>query len=177
MSQIDRNHGMLDAQFHAISHYDSPADVVRDRTLSSSEKRVILSSWASDMYAVESSPGLREIPGIAHRIALRDIMAALRELDDEDEPMPSPDADYPRPLVRRTGSKPERPTAITSPFHFRSRWTREANVQRYRKLLMTQLTDDERQFIARRLDEELRALEEDFEASVGHRRDLSMQPA
>jgi hypothetical protein len=36
-----------------------------------------------------------------------------------------------------------------------SRWTREANVRRYRKLLNTQLTDVERDFIERRLAEEL----------------------
>jgi hypothetical protein len=36
-----------------------------------------------------------------------------------------------------------------------SRWTREANVRRYRKLLTTQLTDIERSFIERRLAEEL----------------------
>jgi len=37
-----------------------------------------------------------------------------------------------------------------------SRWTREANVRRYRKLLNTRLTDIERNFIERRLAEELR---------------------
>jgi hypothetical protein len=36
------------------------------------------------------------------------------------------------------------------------RWTREANVRRYRKLLDTQLTDLERSFVERRLAEELR---------------------
>ena len=37
-----------------------------------------------------------------------------------------------------------------------ARWTREANVRRYRKLLKTQLTDIERSFVERRLAEELR---------------------
>ncbi len=36
-----------------------------------------------------------------------------------------------------------------------SRWSREENVRRYRKLLNTQLTGIERKFIKRRLAEEL----------------------
>jgi hypothetical protein len=41
-----------------------------------------------------------------------------------------------------------------------SRWTREENVRRYRKLLNTPLTDIERNFIERRLAEELQARSE-----------------
>ncbi|MCA1454823.1 hypothetical protein I6F35_16565 [Bradyrhizobium sp. BRP22] len=74
--------------FHPAAHYDSPADVLTDPQLSRSEKRVILSSWASDMFAVESCPGLREIPGIGHSIRLADILAALRQLDDDEDPPP-----------------------------------------------------------------------------------------
>lgn len=75
--------------FHPASHYDSPTAVLKDRELSRSEKRIILSSWASDMFAVESCPGLREIPGMGHTIRLADILAALRELDDDgDDPPP-----------------------------------------------------------------------------------------
>lgn len=72
--------------FHPASHYDSPMDVLNDSALLSSAKRVILSSWASDVYAVESCPGLREIPGVGHTIRLADILAALRRLDDDDDP-------------------------------------------------------------------------------------------
>jgi hypothetical protein len=54
------------------------------------EKRVILSSWASDMFAVESCPSLREIPGIGRAIRLADILAALRKLDGEDDDPPRP---------------------------------------------------------------------------------------
>jgi hypothetical protein len=36
------------------------------------------------------------------------------------------------------------------------RWSREANVRRYRKLLKTRLTDLERRFVERRLAEETR---------------------
>ena len=52
--------------FHAFLHpasaYQTPDDVLRDPTLSDAEKRVILSSWASDANVVESQPWLRQIP-------------------------------------------------------------------------------------------------------------------
>jgi hypothetical protein len=141
------------AQFHPISHYGSPAAVLRDAKLSIAEKRLILSSWASDMYAVDSQPALREIPGIAHPLRLSEILGALRQLDHEDQP--------PRP---RGGAA----MRITRPIHVNAlgesvrpgratlrRFSREANVQRYRKLLATKLTDHERRFVERRLAEEL----------------------
>lgn len=74
--------------FHPAAHYASPNAVLDDGKLSTAEKRIILSSWASDMYAVESHPALREIPGMDHPIRLADILAALRELDDDDDPPP-----------------------------------------------------------------------------------------
>jgi len=74
--------------FHPAAGYSSPDDVLNDRALSVGEKRIILSSWASDMYAVESCPALREVPGIGHRIRLVDILSALRQLDSEDDPPP-----------------------------------------------------------------------------------------
>jgi hypothetical protein len=74
--------------FHPAAHYDSPAQILADPRLSRSEKRVILSSWASDMFAVESCPGLREIPGVGHSIRLADILSALQQLDDDDDSLP-----------------------------------------------------------------------------------------
>lgn len=74
--------------FHPAAHYDSPDDVLNDASLSTPEKRVILSSWASDMYAVESCPALREIPGMGHTIRLSSILAALRQLDEDDDDPP-----------------------------------------------------------------------------------------
>ena len=76
------------ALFHPAAHYDSPDDVLNDRRLSDAEKRVVLSSWASDIYAVESCPALREIPGIGHTIRLADILSALRRLDGGDDDPP-----------------------------------------------------------------------------------------
>ncbi|WP_249149943.1 hypothetical protein [Bradyrhizobium liaoningense] len=77
-----------DPLFHPAAHYPSPNAVLADRDLSTAEKRIILSSWASDMFAVESHPALREIPGMDHPIRLADILAAMRKLDDDDDPPP-----------------------------------------------------------------------------------------
>jgi hypothetical protein len=81
-----RSFTVVDTDFHPVSHYDTPADILCDGKLSTAEKRVILSSWASDMYAVESHPALREVPGVAHVMRLSDILAALRELDGQFDP-------------------------------------------------------------------------------------------
>ena len=88
MSQADRTANTVGPSFHPVSHYDSPVAVLNDAALSTDEKRVILSSWASDMYVVESQPGLREVPGIRHRLRLDDILTALKQLDDDSDPPP-----------------------------------------------------------------------------------------
>ncbi len=63
-------------------------------------------------------------------------------------------------LLRRAVGKlaaTRRHSPIRAPrMEVRSRWTREENIRRYRRLLTTQLTDMERSFIERRLTEELR---------------------
>ena len=89
MTNINANARNLQPVFHPATCYESPASVLTDSELSTPEKRIILSSWASDMYAVESCPALREVPGMSHTIRLADILAALRELDgdnDNDDP-------------------------------------------------------------------------------------------
>jgi hypothetical protein len=171
MSQADRTAHNVEPFFHPVSYYDSPDDVLHDAKLSSAEKRVILSSWASDMYAVESQPALRKVPGIPHKLRLEGILAALKRLDDENEPPPrggmamrlprfskldctTPD-EPPRLVDRPTARRRYRSTQASRDASH-SRWTREANVRRYRKLLNTRLTDVERNFIERRLAEELR---------------------
>ena len=171
MSQAGRTANDVGHLFHPVSHYDSPDDVLNDVALSTDEKRVILSSWASDMYVVESQPAFREVPGIPHRIRLDDILAALRQLDSENDPPPRGGVAMRLPGFSRlecVASRESRPdigrlasTRRHSPLrapsmHGRSRWTREENIRRYRRLLNTQLTDIERSFIERRLAEELR---------------------
>jgi hypothetical protein len=92
MTNANTNTGKLDPFFHpaAAAHYASPENVSNDVELSTPEKRIILSSWASDMFAVESCPALREVPGMGHAIRLADILAALRKLDGEDDDPPRP---------------------------------------------------------------------------------------
>lgn len=168
MSQINHTADSPAPLLHSASHYDSPDDVLNDGRLSTNEKRVILSSWASDMYGVPSQPALREVPGIPRRLRLADILAALKRLDDEDDPPPCGGLTKPLPRLDQVdgtvsdashrfadgrGTSRGRPLKISQPH---SRWTREANVRRYRRLLKTQLTDIERDFIERRLIEELR---------------------
>jgi hypothetical protein len=88
MSQVDRTINIPDPIFHPASHYLSPEDVLDDAGLSIDEKRLILSSWASDMYVVESQPAFREVPDIPHKLRLDDILAALKRLDGDNDPPP-----------------------------------------------------------------------------------------
>ncbi|WP_175068426.1 hypothetical protein [Bradyrhizobium uaiense] len=166
MSQVNRNAKINQSPFHSISHYNSPGDVLNDAQLSTDEKRVILSSWASDMYVVESQPTHRKVPGIQHRLRLADILAALKWLDDEEDPPPRggmamrpPRLSKPARAVcvseRHAATRRHRPLKVS---RADARWTREANVRRYRRLLDTRLTDGERNFIRRRLVEELKGL-------------------
>ena len=99
-----------------------------------------------------------------------DILAALKQLDDENDPPPRGGlAMRPPRFSKLDCTASEQPSRIIG-MHAAtrrcrsmpatgtpsgSRWTREANVRRYRKLLNTQLTDIERTFIERRLAEEL----------------------
>ncbi len=71
----------LDRLLSPARHYRHPEDVLRDDTLEHSEKRAILSSWASDSCAVESMPALRQPPGAEKPIPFDVIMDALRRLD------------------------------------------------------------------------------------------------
>jgi len=171
MSQATRTTYDVEPFLHMVSHYDSPADVLKDARLSTDEKRVVLSSWASDMYAVESHPDLREVLGIPQRLRLDDILAALKRLDDDIDPPPSGGlamrlprlskldcvaSDEPQRFIDRHAATRRHRSIQVSRASNHSRWTREANVRRYRKLLNTHLTDIERSFIERRLAEELR---------------------
>ncbi|RXG96753.1 hypothetical protein [Bradyrhizobium zhanjiangense] len=89
MTNVNTNAGTFNPLFHPAAHYDSPADVLNAEELSTPEKRIILSSWASDIYAVESCPALREMPGTSQIVRPADILTALRRLDgdnDNDDP-------------------------------------------------------------------------------------------
>lgn len=100
MTNANTNSGNLNPLFHPAAHYASPDDVLDDPELTAPEKRIILSSWASDMFAVESCPALREIPGMGRTIRLADILAALRKLDGDDDDPPRGGGGVPMRLRR-----------------------------------------------------------------------------
>lgn len=58
-----------------------PIDVVNSPALSTQDKRTILAAWASDFYAVDSEPALRQIPGAPGPVSIDDVQSALQELD------------------------------------------------------------------------------------------------
>ena len=73
---------------------------------------------------------------------LKAILAALRQLDERSLPLSTSET---------PGKAHVRSRIVVSP----SRLSREANVRRYRRLLATKLTEHERDFVQRRLTEEL----------------------
>ncbi|MET4631020.1 hypothetical protein ABIB83_008080 [Bradyrhizobium sp. I1.8.5] len=71
--------------FNALLHpgtvFDHPRDVLADLSLSVSEKRAILASWASDASAIASCPSLRAPAGLKAPATIDEIVEALCELD------------------------------------------------------------------------------------------------
>jgi hypothetical protein len=80
---IDHADNVIDlyAILHPGSVYNHPRDVVADATLSTSEKRAILASWASDAAAVASNPAFRELPGSNRIVTIDEVLEALATLD------------------------------------------------------------------------------------------------
>src|SRR5712672_3128787 len=71
----------LERLLQPARYFRHPRDVVGDATLTAAEKRAILSSWASDASAVESTPALRQILGSGHVVKFDEVIDALQELD------------------------------------------------------------------------------------------------
>jgi hypothetical protein len=69
---------------HPARHFNHPRDVLAAGDISKQEKRAILASWASDMFAIESVPALRLYPGTAEAISYDEIIQALKHLDEDD---------------------------------------------------------------------------------------------
>jgi len=67
-----------------------PHEVLEDPSLGLSEKRAILSEWASDACAVESFPALRLLPGTNFPVTFSAIMDARRQLDKSVEHRETP---------------------------------------------------------------------------------------
>jgi hypothetical protein len=68
------------ALLHPGTVFDHPRDVVAHPSLSISEKRAILASWASDAAAIASCPALRAPAGLKVPITIDEILKALCEL-------------------------------------------------------------------------------------------------
>ena len=71
----------INALLHPGTVFDHPRDVLADQTLSISEKRAILASWASDASAIASCPSLRAPAGLKAPVTIDEILEALCELD------------------------------------------------------------------------------------------------
>jgi len=90
----------LDALLHPARAFAHPLDVVRDRDLTSHEKRAILASWASDACAVEAAPALfgTQDGGAIHSDEIMDALRILvREAGEDAKPPPH----YRRVLANR----------------------------------------------------------------------------
>ena len=71
----------LNALLHPGTAFEHPRDVVSHSTLSLSEKRAILASWASDASAIASCPSLRAPEGLKAPVTIDEILEALCALD------------------------------------------------------------------------------------------------
>jgi hypothetical protein len=71
----------LNALLHPGTAFEHPRDVVSHPTLSISEKRAILASWASDASAIASCPALRAPEGLKAPVTIDEILEALCALD------------------------------------------------------------------------------------------------
>lgn len=70
---------------HPATQFTHPRDVLYAEHISKDEKRAILASWASDVFAVESIPSLRLYPGTDKAVSYDDIIDALKILDKDSE--------------------------------------------------------------------------------------------
>ena len=69
---------------HPAKHFDHPRDVLAAADIGDEEKRAILASWASDIFAIESIPALRLYPGADRAVSYDEIIEALKTLDKDD---------------------------------------------------------------------------------------------
>jgi hypothetical protein len=71
----------LNALLHPGTVFEHPMDVVCHAGLTTSEKRAILASWASDASAIASCPSMRSPSGLKTPVSVDEILEALCELD------------------------------------------------------------------------------------------------
>jgi hypothetical protein len=128
------------------------------------------------MYAIESSPMLRMIPGHTMPLRLSEILSALRGLDDDDPPPRGGAAK--RISAGNININVDGHAEIAPGMYRLARLQREAdlraasmrahrdNIRRYKRILETDLTDLERQFVIRRLAEECSAIRKLAQAQI-----------
>jgi hypothetical protein len=78
---FDDNVFDINALLHPGTVFDHPKDVLADPSLSVSEKRAMLASWASDASAIASCPALRAPEGLKAPVTIDEILEALCQLD------------------------------------------------------------------------------------------------
>lgn len=70
---------------YPATQFNHPRDVLEAAYISKDEKRAILASWASDIFAIESAPALRFYPGTDKAVSYDEIIDALKTLDKDGE--------------------------------------------------------------------------------------------
>jgi hypothetical protein len=83
---FDDNVFDINALLHPGTLFDHPRDVLSHPSLTTSEKRAILASWASDASAIASCPALRAPAGLKAPVTIDEILEALCELDGGPRP-------------------------------------------------------------------------------------------
>ncbi|MBN9580832.1 MAG: hypothetical protein J0G37_04905 [Afipia sp.] len=91
--------------------FSHPDEVLSSSVLSTAEKRCVLAAWASDAFSVRNNPWLRQLPGAPEAIPLKDILRALRSLDDDDDEGPPP---FTGGMGQRQQRPPDQVTALAS---------------------------------------------------------------
>lgn len=86
--RLDDRSNDIDAYSLLAASFSQPSEVLSNPVLSASEKRCVLAAWASDAFAVDSHPWLRQLPGAPNPIPVAEILKSLRQIDDEDDPPP-----------------------------------------------------------------------------------------
>ena len=78
---LDDNVFDFNSLLHPDTAFEHQRDVVSHPSLSLSEKRAILASWASDATAIASCPSLRAPEGLKAPVTIDEILEALCALD------------------------------------------------------------------------------------------------